>query len=122
MQTVVILLLAALPYANPLLLVCAWVQRFTRQRGEALRWRTSLIWIGLATATVALLTFWMGTRYAPTSPEQNDLLFRRYLRLSTLTACTALLMAVVGQGRERKWIAASALITPLSWFWTLVIQ
>jgi hypothetical protein len=122
MQTVLIVLLAALTFGNPLLLLWAWIQRFTRERGEGRPWRACLLWIGLATATVAVVTFWIGTQYAPTAPRQNDLLFRRFLRASILMACTALLSAIVGQGRERKWIAASSLITPLSWFWALLMM
>src|ERR1700680_490107 len=113
MQSVVIVLLAPLTFGNPVLLLGAWIQRFTRERGEGRRWRAYVLWIGLATATVAVVTFWIGTQYAPTAPRQNDLLFRRFLRASILMACTALLTAIAGQGRERKWIAASALITPL---------
>lgn len=122
MQTVVILFLAALTFGNPLLLLWAWIQRFTQDRSEGRPWRSAALRIGLATATVAVITFSMGTRYAPTALRQNDLLFTRFLRGSILMACTALLTAIVGQGRGRKWIAASALITPLSWFWALLMM
>jgi peptidoglycan biosynthesis protein MviN/MurJ (putative lipid II flippase) len=122
MQTVVILVLAVLTCSNPLLLLWAWIQRFMHKHDERQAWRTFLLWIGLTAATIAVVAFWMGTQYAPTAPAQNDLLFKRFLRGSILMACTALLASIVGRGRERKWIAASALITPLSWFWALLMM
>jgi hypothetical protein len=122
MQTMAILFLAALTFGNPLLLLWTWIQRFTQDRSEGRPRRSAALWIGLATATVAVITFWMGTQYAPTAPRENDLLFRRFLRVSILMACTAFLTAIAGQGRGRKWIAASALITPLSWFWALLMM
>ena len=72
MQTVIIGLLALLTFGNPLLLVFAWFQKLTGKRDDGPGWRTPLLWVGLPSATIAVLAFWVGTRYAPTSPG-NDL-------------------------------------------------
>lgn len=118
MQTAIIGLLALLTYGNPLLLVLAWFLKLTLERAEGPRWRTSLLWIGLPLATIAVVAFWVGTQYGPTTPR-NELVFRRLFQVSILMAAAALLAAIAGKGPERKWVAASALITPLSWFWAL---
>lgn len=118
MQTVILTLLALLTYGNPILLLVAWFHRLGEQQSAQPRWRTFLLWIGLAMATFAVAAFWISTGYGPTSPE-NDAIFRRLLRGSIVMAISGLTAAVAGKGSGRILIGASSLITPLSWFWAL---
>jgi hypothetical protein len=118
MQTSILVLLALLTYGNPILLLVGWFQRLGERQSAQPRWRTFLLWIGLAMATVAVAAFWIGTQYSPTSPE-NDVIFRRLLRASIGMAMIGLTFAVAGKGSGRILVAVSSLITPLSWFWAL---
>jgi hypothetical protein len=71
---------------------CASKEEQSRNRA-----RTSLLWIGLAMATFAVVAFWIGTQYRPTSPE-NDAIFRRLLRASIVMAMIGLASAAAWQG------------------------
>src|SRR5437667_3277327 len=39
-----------------------------------------------------------------------------------LLTLAALVCTLLARGRERPWVALSAVITPFSWFWALVMQ
>jgi len=121
MATIVMAVLTVLTFGNPILLTWMLVQRFAKERSERPTWRTRLFWIALPSATVAVVLFWAATPYGPTAPSQDDLLFRRMFRASILAAAIALLAAIAAKGKDSKWIALSALITPCSWFWALML-
>lgn len=118
MQTVILVLLALLTYGNPVLLLVGWFQRVDERELPQPRWRTFLLWIGLAMATCAVAAFWIATHYGPTSSD-SDAIFRRLLRASIVMAMIGLITAVAGKGSGRILIGTSSLITPLSWFWAL---
>jgi hypothetical protein len=107
MQTIVLGAIALLSVVNPLLLIWVWSQKVNpgMNADEGPKWRTFLLWIGLPAATVAVVTFWWGIRYAPTTSGQDDLLFTRFVRVSFLTASIGWLAAVAGKGEGRRRIA-----------------
>jgi len=121
MGAFVMTVLTILTFGNPILLIWMLVQRLIQERSEQPTWRARLFWVALLSATVAVVLFWAATPYGPTALSQDDLVFRRMFRASILAAAVALLAAIVSKGKERKWLALSALITPLTWFWALMM-
>jgi|SRR5271169_1345346 len=122
MAAALLIALALLTYANPILVVWILVRRLVGKRAEEPKWSVCVFWISLRSAAAALTGFWVATPFAPTALEHNDAVFRGLLKGSTVMATAALILAIVGRSKGRSWIALSALITPLSWFWGLMIQ
>jgi len=121
MATFLMVVLAILTFGNPIILVGTTVLLFNREHAEGRTWRASLSWIALVFAVAAVALFWAATRYGPSAISQDDVVFRRMLRGSFLASLVALILAMAAKGKERKWIALSALINPLSWFWALMM-
>lgn len=115
METALFGLLIILLYGNPVLLLCAWILRLKRGKSTAEKWRTAMLWLSLTFATVAVLVFWGTYMIAPSFYPQRDNVISMGRLVSRLVAAAALVSAILGEGRERKWVAASALIVPLNW-------
>jgi hypothetical protein len=122
MGTFIVLVLGLLTYANPILLVGVIVRRFARRKAEEPSWRSFVFWLALLCATAAVMVFWISVPYAPTAANGNEVVYQLLCRTSILLTLAALVCTLLARGRERPWVALSAVITPFSWFWALVMQ
>lgn len=108
--------------ANPILLVCIWFAALTKPRNEYPRWRAIALRIGQLAVTLAELIFWASSIYGPSSNPQRDLYFCRFNPISMSAAAVAFVLAIMGAGTGRRWIALSAVIVPLSWLTSVMVE
>jgi hypothetical protein len=104
--------------ADPLLLTWLWVRRFESRNSESeiARFRNTSLWAALSASTVAIGLFWISITTAPKfNDPQHDAHFAHFVPFSFAAAVLALVLALVGKGRERWWIALSAVTVPFSW-------
>jgi hypothetical protein len=114
--------LMILTLANPILLVWIWLTGVAKRRSEYPQWRTFLVWIGLVAVTLAELVFWVSNIYAPTVYSQREVYFYRFTCISIIAAAVAFALAVMGSGSRRGWIALSAVMVPLSWLASVMVE
>ena len=120
MSNVILLALALLTYGNPPLLAWIWFRRLARD-GKETKWRALSLWTGMCLATAAELVLWAAVWFFNPFSEKGAP-FTPLMRVSVWMAIVALAASLLASGRERKWVVASALIVPVSWFTLLMME
>ena len=115
MSTIFIFCLIALVYLNPFLLIWLWLRRLLKRSPVGRMWKAVMSWAALSLSTLAVGAFWIAAslaRYPDPSPHK---IVQIGFCSSLISAAGAIVAALLGEGKERTWVAISALIVPLNW-------
>lgn len=122
MLPLLLAILILLAYFDPFLLLALWARKFYKPNAGGPLWRDAALWLSLTASTIAVIVFWGAVLRARQSHLGRHFHFGHYSRLSIAFAAVGFIAALFGFGKARPWAALAALIVPLNWWATLLLQ
>jgi|SRR5579883_1380805 len=114
--------LILLAYFDPFLLLALWLRKLYKPNAGGPLWRDIVLWISLSASTIAVIIFWGAMYHARRSHLGRHFHYDHYIHLSVAFAAIGFIAALFGLGKARMWAAVAALIVPLNWWTTLLLQ